>query len=356
MDLFAKMLDYLKSSDIPTIIYGASVRAEIITNWLEKKGVTIDGYAVDEKYYPKDSSFNGKPIYILEQYLSKNLCNVIVGFIGFTQEKENELKTHKNIRKCYFLDFGGRFVLRNCDCRINEDMMEKNKDILQKLRDDLADEESKLSLDRYIYQNTTGTYPKEYTKKPVYFDDDIITLCENETFIDCGAYDGDTILEFTKAIKTQEKSAGYKKVIAFEADPTNAEKMKNNLAGLENIEIITKGVSDKAGVLHFAASGSVSSSIVSENGIEIEVTTIDETVKDENVTFIKMDIEGSELKALTGARNTIKQCRPKLAICVYHKAEDLMTIPQYIQSLVPDYKLYLRNYSAEGIETVLYAL
>ncbi len=132
--------------------------------------------------------------------------------------------------------------------------------------------------------------------------------------------------------------------------------MKNNLAELENIEIITKGVSDKAGVLHFAASGTSSSAVVSENGIEIEVTTIDETVKDEKITFIKMDIEGSELKALAGARDTIKRCRPRLAICVYHKSDDLMTIPQYIQNLVPDYKLYLRNYRADGTETVLYAL
>ena len=355
MNLYAEMTEELKSSDIPAIIYGASVCAERIADWLCEQGVELDGYAVDDKYYKKGSTFKGKPVYPLEEYLRENPCNVIVGFMGFTEEREKELSEHKNIRKLYALDFAGRLALdvKN-DCRISDDMMEKNKNILQKLRDDLADEESKLSLDRYIHQNTVGVYRKEYSKKSQYFDDEIISFGDAEVFIDCGAYDGDTVMEFTNALRNM--GGHYKKIIAFEADPMNAEKMRSNLASMENVEIIPKGVSDKTAVLRFAAGGTTSSGIVQEKGIEIEVTSIDEAVKDENVTFIKMDIEGSELDALKGAENTIKRCRPKLAVCVYHKSEDLITIPQYIQSLIPDYRLYFRNYRAEGTESVIYAL
>jgi len=77
---------------------------------------------------------------------------------------------------------------------------------------------------------------------------------------------------------------------------------------------------------------------------------------DEKATFIKMDIEGSELEALKGAQNQIKVNKPKLAICVYHKETDLITIPQFILSLNPDYKLYLRHYGNFSTELVLYAL
>jgi hypothetical protein len=69
-----------------------------------------------------------------------------------------------------------------------------------------------------------------------------------------------------------------------------------------------------------------------------------------------MDVQGVELKALNGAVKTIMRDRPKLAICVYHKPEDLFKIPKYIKNLVPEYKLYMRHHAWSLIETVLYAV
>lgn len=69
-----------------------------------------------------------------------------------------------------------------------------------------------------------------------------------------------------------------------------------------------------------------------------------------------MDIEGAELQGLKGAKNIIVKNRPKLAICIYHKPEDILEIPLYLQSIVPDYKFYIRYYSNHDIETVLYAV
>ena len=63
-----------------------------------------------------------------------------------------------------------------------------------------------------------------------------------------------------------------------------------------------------------------------------------------------------ELEALKGAQKQIKANKPKLAICVYHRQEDLISIPQYILSLNSDYKLYLRHYGDFCAELVLYAV
>ena len=78
--------------------------------------------------------------------------------------------------------------------------------------------------------------------------------------------------------------------------------------------------------------------------------------EEEKVSFIKMDIEGAELPALNGAEKIIQRHKPKLAVCVYHKREDLITIPQYIKSIVPEYKFYLRVHFPYASELVLYGV
>ena len=88
-----------------------------------------------------------------------------------------------------------------------------------------------------------------------------------------------------------------------------------------------------------------------------EIDALDNLITDEKVNFIKMDIEGSEMEALKGATKIIEISKPILAICVYHKSEDLFTIPQYIKKLNPNYKFYLRKHSnVSSHELVLYAI
>ena len=69
-----------------------------------------------------------------------------------------------------------------------------------------------------------------------------------------------------------------------------------------------------------------------------------------------MDVEGAELESLKGAQKVIKRDKPKLAVCIYHKPEDILTLPLFIKKLVPEYKFYLRSYSNADNEMVLYAI
>ena len=124
---------------------------------------------------------------------------------------------------------------------------------------------------------------------------------------------------------------------------------------LKNIEIIPKGLYNKETSLNFLNKGP-GSKVLLDGSTHIDVTSIDNVLNGNAATFIKLDIEGCELEALKGAKNTIIKYHPKLAICVYHKPEDIFEIPKYILSLVPNYKLYIRHYSNVELETVLYAL
>ena len=69
-----------------------------------------------------------------------------------------------------------------------------------------------------------------------------------------------------------------------------------------------------------------------------------------------MDVEGSELSALRGGQETIKKHRPILAVCLYHKGEDLYEIPLYLRDLLSDYHYFIRKYSQHPFELVLYAV
>lgn len=190
-----------------------------------------------------------------------------------------------------------------------------------------------------------------WKREPVYFGRPGLSIKENEVFIDAGAHDGDTILSFIKWCNGK-----YKKIIAFEPDAENCNKVVKTLSdnGIENVVLKKFGLWDKNKIIGFDNKGTSSSKIDIKGNSQINVCKLDDVIN-EKVTFIKMDIEGAELNALKGSAETIRKYKPKLAICVYHKNEDFFEIPYFIHSLVPEYKLYLRHHSWSIYETVLYA-
>jgi hypothetical protein len=125
--------------------------------------------------------------------------------------------------------------------------------------------------------------------------------------------------------------------------------------------LITAGVYSKDGVLYFSGEGTNGkvSEISREAGGEksIGVRSIDGLNLQEKITFIKMDIEGAEIDALIGAKETILRWKPKLAISIYHSNEDMVRIAEYIHEIMPEYKLYVRHCNKYPFahETVLYA-
>jgi len=196
--------------------------------------------------------------------------------------------------------------------------------------------------------------------RPLYFVPDIISpLSKEEIFVDAGCLECSTSVEFAKWCNYK-----YKKIIAFEPNPESylicAEKSKN----ISNMTVYPYGLWNEETEVSFdiVPFAIASSRIVNDNPaikdnlVKIKTVKLDDILNGEEVTFIKMDIEGAELNALKGAEQTILKYRPRLAISVYHKPEDIWEIPTYILSLHKDYKLYLRHYTLSSSETVLYAI
>lgn len=183
-----------------------------------------------------------------------------------------------------------------------------------------------------------------------YFDLHNLRL-QDEYFADVGALDGETTKYFLDHF---ENGHAY----VFEPNPLQFEVTKERLRDYPQAELFPCGAYDENTTLRFDTRDvDTGSAKVSESGdIEIEVRRLDDVLGDRKVTFIKMDIEGSELAALHGAEQIIREQRPKLAICVYHKPEDIWEIPNFVLNCCPGYKLYLRHYSISYTETVLYAI
>jgi len=113
------------------------------------------------------------------------------------------------------------------------------------------------------------------------------------------------------------------------------------------------GLSNKIDQLNFNENSGSSSSIIKNGQNIISTSTLDLLIS-EPVSFIKMDIEGWEMKAIEGCINHIINDTPKLAITVYHNASDFIEIPKYILSFNNNYNIYLRHYTSGWSETVMY--
>lgn len=196
-------------------------------------------------------------------------------------------------------------------------------------------------------------FPIADTAHPQYIEPDIFIPEENEIFVDIGVYDLQNSLDFIKWAKN-----GYQKIYAFEPDPKCYQNVKTIIENQDNnfrnkIELINKGLGASNCLLEFPAEYK-GSGIYDGKSIKVNVTTLDSYLQGRPVSFVKMDVEGAEMDVLWGMKETILLHKPKLAVCIYHKYEDIFTIMSYILSLVPEYKFYIRHYNSNETEAVLF--
>lgn len=181
---------------------------------------------------------------------------------------------------------------------------------------------------------------------------------QDATVIDCGAYIGDSIIPLCDVIPQ-----GNVYYYAFEPDEENATIIRSNpefFDACKELHVMEYGVGNQDTKMYFELpdskqkdAGRFVDNPTGNEEMVLEIRRMDGLELDiRGTAYIKMDIEGSELSALEGAADIIKEHKPYLAICVYHRKNDLITIPLYIKSLVSDYQFYLRG----GFHTILWAI
>lgn len=324
--------DTLKDSDKPLVLYGMGLGAEKIMSELEQRGMRADDiFASDE--FVRGHSFKGYKVLryseVCEKYKDFNVVLCFASRIDEVIDRIAEIDGEHTVFAPDVPVAGGGLFTR--------EYITENEEKFERAYSLLADEESKRVYKDILNFKVSGKIKYLLSsfcdKSKVY--SDILNLNENEEIIDLGAYDGDTIREFTAAT-----GGKYKHITALEPDKKSYKKLLKNTDGMKNISTLNMGVWSKRDTLIFDAEAGRNSKLSAE-GVSVEVTDIDSL----NIapTFIKMDIEGSEMKALEGAEKTIKKYLPKLYVCAYHRNEDLFALPLKINKLSEKYKIYFRH-------------
>jgi len=348
------VINRLKASDLPVVLYGASVDvADQIVKKLSENNISLTMVVYDEEspVMTKMTRFlkDFEPVHLKDAVKRLPTCHVILGFVkAYSQIDSVTAKFQKACSVSYFSEIFDMEV-------ITPSFIVENDVFLRRFYDDLGDQHSKASFVAYLLSKTRQDmkYLPPVFDKYQYFPKDLIRLTDRESYVDCGAFTGDTIADFLQA------SGGvYERIWAVEPDRLNYEKLIQYIENerLFNIEAVNKGVYSHAGYLPFQEEGSMLSMVINASDRYVDVDTIDHITDGKPVTYIKLDVEGVELQALKGAEQTIRTFKPVLGISIYHKEDDLITIPSYVKAIVPEYAFYFRVHKKLAIDTVLYAM
>lgn len=212
---------------------------------------------------------------------------------------------------------------------------------------------------RSRFDGTVANLP-EPIPGPQYLRTDLFTfLGDREVVYDGGAFDGDTLRDWT----AEQGANSFVHWAAFEPHPDNAQDFRRRLAEVpfpawSRVALHEAGLGAREGAMGVTEAGGLDARLLpgARSGPQVLVVAIDTLPAPGRPTFVKLDVEGAELDALEGMRETVRRCRPVVAACVYHAPDHLWRVPLVLREMMPDAKLYLRPHGAEGWDTVCYAV
>jgi len=340
-------------SFLPVVLYGAGVYAKELAEFLASINIPVSDYVVDGAFVSRAHVTEKAPISFSALASKYHDVNILIAYQADPETTSRTLR-----------EKGPACIRRidTVDCRswkqfeiLNAQKLEDDKGKYYQVMNWLQDDVSKSVFREYILAKLLydSSELRKLKSMRQYFPNDLpwFQVEPDDVVVDAGAFTGDTLAELVDV----SNGRGCRKYYAFEPSHENLVKLREfvDKQQLVYASVVASGLWNEATQLSFKEGDGSASTVASDGEITIPVVTLDSL--DIPATFIKMDIEGSEQRALLGAKETISRLRPNLAICLYHKPEDLLDIPVLIKSLCSEYRLYLRIHSFWSEELVLYA-
>lgn len=330
----------LAAASKPIYIYGMGDGAIKIIDVIERMNIKLAGiYASDE--FVRGHSFYGHEVKTFSQ-VKRDTPNFIslLAFAAYREPLLAFLYAMQTECEFYAPDVP---VVKVDETLFDLDYISAYNDEFTAVYNLLADEQSKAVFINTLNFKVSGKidYLKSITTPIEEVYRNIIKPTSDEIYIDLGAYNGDTILEFL-----HYTNGNSQRIVAFEPDAKNFRRLNHRLEleGVLGAECHNLGAWDKQDTLYFKGKGGRNSKLDSSGGIEVAANSVDNILAGKSATTIKLDVEGAEYNAIMGSRFTIERFKPKLMVSAYHKNEDLFALPLLINSIRSDYKIYLRHH------------
>lgn len=332
----------LKTADKPIVMYGMGDGAEKIMAVFEQLGIKPAEFMASDEFV-RGHSFLGYQVKKLSEIQQQYRDFIIVVCFGSNLPDVME--------KIYSL--GERYELYAPDVPVisggaifDAKYVNDNEKEINKVRKMLADEKSREVFDSILQYKLTGDI--KYLKSCETSEDEAFSLLNiglNETYVDLGAYNGDTVEKFLRLTGKR-----FNEIYALEPDFKNFGRMvrRNYALGRGIFHPINAAAWSENKTLQFRKSGGRNSSVCNPYGrgniVEVRGISVDSLMGEKIPTLIKLDVEGCEKEALEGAKSCISQHKPKLILSAYHRTEDLLELPLLVRRLNPGYRLYLRHH------------
>ncbi len=331
-----ELWQYLQMAEKPIVLYGMGYGADKIIKVLEHFSIPFKGVFASDGFV-REKIFHG---YKVSAYADlKEKFGQMIVLLCFGSERPEVIKNIRRIaaeQELYAPDVpvvGERLFDR--------EYVLENKAAFEGIYSLLADDISRKTFENTAKFKLTGKIDYlldcEVSPDEPYFS--FLKLSNDESFLDLGAYNGDTVEEFVSRV------GGYRRITAVEPDAKTFKKLVANVNGFENVRCENLCISCYCGKGAFEMRGGRNSGTASATK-KTDFSTVDALLSGEEATFVKMDIEGEEKNAILGMRQTILAHKPKMLISCYHRTEDLLELPKAVFDIRDDYKLYMRHFPA----------
>ena len=321
----------IKESGKPVVVYGMGNGADKVIDEFNRLEIPVKGVTASDDFV-RGQQFRGFTVKKLSEFDGEFI--IAIAFASCIPDVMNHIfslaEKYRVIVPCVPV-FGDEIF--------NRDFVKKHNNELCAAYN-LFEEDSKkifAGCVDFMFGGELKTLKNITTEKDEAFDN-VLRLGKNESYLDLGAYRGDTVEEFLHYCGGE-----YSEITALEPDRRTFKKLEAYLKNIRNSTAYQKAVYSENKTLIFSDKAGRQSTI-SEKGTEIEAVSVDSLYSGKSVTYIKMDVEGAEKEAIQGAENTLKNHKPKLNIALYHRSCDVFSIPLQIAEINPDYKFHMRRH------------
>lgn len=325
--------EFLQDTDLPIAVYGTGNGADRVFDEFEKLGIKVSAVVASDGFVRK-RTFHGFEVKSITD-AQEEFRDLVIS-LCFASPLPAVIENIKKLSEKHKLIMPSVPVYG--ENIFNKEFLKANLKDIEKAYNLLADAKSKEVFESIIRFQITGDlnycFNCETAKNEAF---SILDLGENESFLDLGAYRGDTVEEFLKYAKS------YDKIVAVEPDKRTFNKLVANCENINNFTATNSAVWSCDCMLNFDGNKGRGASAKAD-GEEITAICVDSLFdKYGDFTYLNVDIEGAEKEMLDGAVKALTS-KPKLCMAAYHRSEDIFALANKINSINPEYRIYLRHH------------